>query len=71
MVATRPPPSKRREKMAGKVKSQTPKTTKQERKVKRYTGRVKKRHQYTKRFINPVLTNGKRKANPAPAGKMG
>ncbi|KAF7846056.1 hypothetical protein BT93_L5420 [Corymbia citriodora subsp. variegata] len=56
---------------AGKVKSQTPKVAKGEDKPKKLQGRAKKRNQYNKRFINVTLTNGKRKMNPAPPGKMG
>ncbi|KAI1815624.1 ribosomal protein S30 [Poronia punctata] len=50
---------------AGKVKSQTPKVEKQE-KTKVPKGRAKKRLQYTRRFVNVTLTNGKRKMNPNP-----
>ena len=46
---------------AGKVKSQTPKVAPQEDKPKKLQGRAKKRIQYNKRFVNVVLTNGKRK----------
>ncbi|ORX47772.1 40S ribosomal protein S30 [Hesseltinella vesiculosa] len=51
---------------AGKVKSQTPKVAKQEKK-KALTGRAKKRQVYNRRFVN--VTNqigGKRRMNPAP-----
>ncbi|CAO3635114.1 unnamed protein product [Cunninghamella blakesleeana] len=51
---------------AGKVKSQTPKVAKQEKK-KSLTGRAKKRQLYNRRFVN--VTNqagGKRRMNPAP-----
>ncbi|KAK1836998.1 ribosomal protein S30 [Podospora conica] len=50
---------------AGKVKSQTPKVEKQEKK-KTPKGRAKKRLTYTRRFVNVVLTGGKRKMNPNP-----
>lgn len=56
---------------AGKVKSQCPKVAPQEDKPKKLQGRAKKRIQYNKRFVNVVLVNGKRRANPAPPGKMG
>ncbi|KAG0252871.1 hypothetical protein BG011_006704 [Mortierella polycephala] len=51
---------------AGKVKSQTPKVAKQEKK-KKLTGRAKKRDTYKRRFIN--VTNapgGKRRMNVNP-----
>ncbi|CAN6671437.1 small ribosomal subunit protein eS30B [Trichomonascus vanleenenianus] len=51
---------------AGKVKSQTPKVDKQEKK-KMPKGRAYKRILYTRRFVNVTLTNGKRKSNPAPS----
>ncbi|KAL2285132.1 hypothetical protein FJTKL_08366 [Diaporthe vaccinii] len=50
---------------AGKVKSQTPKVEKQEKK-KTPKGRAKKRLTYTRRFVNVQLTGGKRKMNPNP-----
>ncbi|KAK9452194.1 40S ribosomal protein eS30 [Limtongia smithiae] len=50
---------------AGKVKSQTPKVEKQEKK-KVPKGRARKRILYNKRFVNVVLVNGRRKMNPAP-----
>ncbi|KAK4214076.1 ribosomal protein S30, partial [Rhypophila decipiens] len=49
----------------GKVKSQTPKVEKQEKK-KTPKGRAKKRLTYTRRFVNVTLTGGKRKMNPNP-----
>ncbi|WOO78688.1 40S ribosomal protein S30-B [Vanrija pseudolonga] len=56
---------------AGKVKSQTPKVEKQEKK-KTPKGRAKKRAQYTRRFVNVTLTpGGKRSMNQQPAGKSG
>ncbi|XP_006824826.2 ubiquitin-like FUBI-ribosomal protein eS30 fusion protein isoform X1 [Saccoglossus kowalevskii] len=45
---------------AGKVKGQTPKVDKQEKKKKR-TGRAKRRMQYNRRFVNVVPTFGKRR----------
>ncbi|KAK9239371.1 40S ribosomal protein S30-B [Lipomyces doorenjongii] len=50
---------------AGKVKSQTPKVEKQEKK-KVPKGRAKKRILYNRRFVNVTLTGGRRKMNPAP-----
>lgn len=57
---------------AGKVKGQTPKVPKQEKK-KEAVGRAKKRLLYNKRFINaPVGLGGKRvQPNKQPAGKLG
>ncbi|BEI80421.1 hypothetical protein CcaverHIS002_0109500 [Cutaneotrichosporon cavernicola] len=56
---------------AGKVKSQTPKVEKQEKK-KAVKGRAKKRAQYISRFVNVTLTpGGKRSMNQQPAGKSG
>ncbi|XP_015525030.1 uncharacterized protein LOC124301368 [Neodiprion virginianus] len=51
---------------AGKVKGQTPKVEKQEKKKKK-TGRAKRRIQYNRRFVNVVQTFGRRRgpnANP-------
>lgn len=45
---------------AGKVKNQTPKVAKQEKK-KKPTGRAKKRFQYNRRFVNMVVGGGKKK----------
>lgn len=45
---------------AGKVKGQTPKVEKQEKKKKK-TGRAKRRIQYNRRFVNVVQTFGRRK----------
>merc|ERR1712044_128938 len=45
---------------AGKVKGQTPKVDKQEKKKKK-TGRAKRRFQYNRRFVNVVQTFGKRR----------
>nr|ABW23157.1 ribosomal protein rps30 [Arenicola marina] len=45
---------------AGKVKGQTPKVDKQEKKKKK-TGRAKRRMQYNRRFVNVVATFGRKK----------
>ncbi|GIX87814.1 40S ribosomal protein S30 [Caerostris darwini] len=45
---------------AGKVKGQTPKVEKQEKKKKK-TGRAKRRMQYNRRFVNAVVTFGRKK----------
>ncbi|XP_008311372.1 FAU ubiquitin like and ribosomal protein S30 fusion a [Cynoglossus semilaevis] len=45
---------------AGKVRGQTPKVEKQEKKKKK-TGRAKRRIQYNRRFVNVVPTFGKKK----------
>ena len=45
---------------AGKVKGQTPKVDKQEKKKKK-TGRAKRRMQYNRRFVNVVATFGRRR----------
>ena len=45
---------------AGKVKHQTPKVEKQEKKKKK-TGRAKRRVQYNRRFVNVVQTFGRKK----------
>ncbi|XP_073955579.1 ribosomal protein S30 isoform X1 [Choristoneura fumiferana] len=45
---------------AGKVKGQTPKVEKQQKKKKR-TGRAKRRIQYNRRFVNVVQTFGRRR----------
>lgn len=47
---------------AGKVRNQTPKVAKQEKK-KRATGRAKKRIQYNRRFLNVVAGPGKKGPN--------
>jgi small subunit ribosomal protein S30e len=55
---------------AGKVKNQTPKVAKQERRKKRLQGRAKKRVIYNRRYVNviPSTTGGKRKGlNPQGA----
>ena len=50
---------------AGKVKNQTPKVAKKERKSKLPVGRKKKRITYNKRFLTQTTQPGqKRKANP-------
>jgi len=52
---------------AGKVKGQTPKVEKQEKKKKK-TGRAKRRFQYNRRFVNVVQGFGrKRGPNAAPS----
>ncbi|XP_055677002.1 FAU ubiquitin-like and ribosomal protein S30 [Lutzomyia longipalpis] len=45
---------------AGKVKGQTPKVDKQEKKKKK-TGRAKRRIQYNRRFVNVVQSFGRRR----------
>ncbi|XP_055346401.1 FAU ubiquitin-like and ribosomal protein S30 [Paramacrobiotus metropolitanus] len=45
---------------AGKVRGQTPKVEKQEKKKKK-TGRAKRRLQYNRRFVNVVATFGRRR----------
>ncbi|KAG6380346.1 ribosomal protein S30-domain-containing protein [Boletus reticuloceps] len=51
---------------AGKVKAQTPKVEKQEKK-KNPRGRAKKRMLYNRRFVNvTTLPGGKRRMNPNP-----
>ncbi|BET01189.1 ribosomal protein [Nesidiocoris tenuis] len=45
---------------AGKVKGQTPKVEKQEKKKKK-TGRAKRRIQYNRRFVNVVQVYGRRR----------
>ncbi|KAL1491780.1 hypothetical protein ABEB36_012326 [Hypothenemus hampei] len=54
---------------AGKVKGQTPKVEKQEKKKKK-TGRAKRRFQYNRRFVNVVTPFGRRRgpnSNSGPA----
>lgn len=46
--------------LLGKVKGQTPKVEKQEKKKKK-TGRAKRRIQYNRRFVNVVSTFGRRR----------
>jgi small subunit ribosomal protein S30e len=48
---------------AGKVKGQTPKVEKQEKK-KKPTGRAKKRIQYNSRFVNVVASFGGKRRGP-------
>ena len=56
---------------AGKVRGQTPKVQKGEKK-KMITGRAKKRLQYNRRFVNVVVGPGKKRGpNTQPLGKMG
>jgi len=45
---------------AGKVKGQTPKVEKQEKRKKK-TGRAKRRMQFNRRFVNVVVTFGRKK----------
>ncbi|GFQ98266.1 40S ribosomal protein S30 [Trichonephila clavata] len=45
---------------AGKVRGQTPKVEKQEKRKKK-TGRAKRRMQYNKRFVNVVVTFGRKR----------
>ena len=51
---------------AGKVKGQTPKVEKQEKK-KKATGRAKRRLQYNRRFVNAVRLQGRRRGPNANA----
>lgn len=53
---------------AGKVKGQTPKVEKQEKK-KKPTGRAKKRMLYNRRFVNAVASFGKRRMNVQTSSK--
>ena len=53
---------------AGKVKHQTPKVEKQEKKKKK-TGRAKRRVQYNRRFVNVVPTFGRKKGPNANEAK--
>ena len=56
---------------AGKVKGQTPKVDKAEKKKKR-AGRCKRRLQYNKMFVNVVLgAGGKKKGPNSNADKVG
>jgi len=56
---------------AGKVKGQTPKVEKQEKKKKK-TGRCKRRLQYSKRFVNVAIgAGGKKKGPNSNADKVG
>lgn len=52
---------------AGKVRGQTPKVEKQEKKKKK-TGRAKRRLQYNRRFVNVVATFGRRRGPNANVG---
>ena len=49
---------------AGKVRGQTPKVPKQEKKKKSIMGRAKKRHQYNKRYVNVVMGPGGKRVGP-------
>ena len=53
---------------AGKVKGQTPKVEKQEKRKKK-TGRAKRRMLYNKRFVNVVATFGRKRGPNANAGQ--
>ena len=56
---------------AGKVRGQTPKVAKGDKK-KKESGRAKKRLQYNRRFVNVEVGVGKKKGpNTQPLGKMG
>ena len=57
---------------AGKVKNQTPKVAKQEKK-KKPVGRAKKRQQFNKRFVSQPTGPGGKPARPnqQPQGKLG
>jgi len=46
---------------AGKVRGQTPKVAKKEKKQKKKTGRAKRRIQYNRRFVNVVTVPGRKK----------
>ncbi|XP_060524176.1 ubiquitin-like FUBI-ribosomal protein eS30 fusion protein isoform X2 [Cylas formicarius] len=52
---------------AGKVKGQTPKVEKQEKKKKK-TGRAKRRIQYNRRFVNVVASFGRRRGPNSNSG---
>ncbi len=54
---------------AGKVRNQTPKAEKQERRRKQITGRAKKRQQYNKRFLSEDAQNPRRKGPNAGSGR--
>ena len=54
---------------AGKVRNQTPKVEKQERRKKKLTGRAKKRQQYNKRFLSEEAQNPRRKGPNAGSGR--
>lgn len=49
---------------AGKVKAQTPKVPKQEKKQKSVLGRAKKRMQFNRRYTNVAPTVGGRRPGP-------
>jgi small subunit ribosomal protein S30e len=55
---------------AGKVRNQTPKVEKQEKK-KVVVGRAKKRIRYNRRFVNVITTGGKKSASPNAQQKQG
>lgn len=52
----------------GKVKGQTPKVEKQEKKKKK-TGRAKRRIQYNRRFVNVVASFGRRRGPNSNSGQ--
>ena len=54
---------------AGKVRNQTPKVDKVERRKKKITGRAKKRQQYNKRFLSEDAQNPRRKGPNAGSGR--
>ncbi len=49
---------------AGKVRGQTPKVVKQDKKKKNLMGRAHKRQQYNKRYVNVVLGPGGKRVGP-------
>lgn len=49
---------------AGKVRGQTPKVAKQDKKKKSIMGRAKKRQQYNKRYVNVVVGPGGKRVGP-------
>ena len=56
---------------AGKVRGQTPKVPKAEKKKKSIMGRAKKRHQYNKRYVNITMGPGGKRVGPnSQAEKM-
>ena len=53
---------------AGKVRNQTPKVPKMERRRKHVTGRAKKRNQYSKKFLSEAAKDPRRKGPNFGAG---
>jgi small subunit ribosomal protein S30e len=49
---------------AGKVRGQTPKVAKQEKKNKDRRGRANKREKYNRRYVNTVVGPGGKKVGP-------